>query len=39
VRIVRSGSIFTAYRSADGTNWTTVGSQSITMSSTVYIGP
>jgi hypothetical protein len=38
VRIVRSGSTFTAYRSADGTNWTTIGSQTISMSSTVYIG-
>jgi lysophospholipase L1-like esterase/regulation of enolase protein 1 (concanavalin A-like superfamily) len=38
VRIVRSGNTFTAYRSSDGTNWTTIGSQAITMSTTVYIG-
>jgi hypothetical protein len=38
VRLVRSGSTFTAYRSTDGTNWTTIGSQTITMSTTVYIG-
>ncbi len=38
VRLVRSGSTFTAYRSVDGSNWTTIGSQTISMSSTVYIG-
>jgi regulation of enolase protein 1 (concanavalin A-like superfamily) len=38
VRIVRSGNTFTAYRSSDGTNWTTIASQTITMSTTVYIG-
>ena len=38
VRIVRSGGTFTAYRSTDGTSWTTIGSQTISMSTTVYIG-
>ena len=38
VRLVRSGDTFTAYRSTDGTAWTTVGSQTITMASTVSIG-
>jgi len=39
VKAVRSGSAFTAYVSADGINWTQVGtSQSITMAQSVYIG-
>lgn len=38
VRLVRTGSTFTASRSANGTAWTTIGTQSITMGSTVYIG-
>ena len=38
VRLVRSGSTFTAYRSADGVTWTRIGSKSISMASTVYIG-
>jgi regulation of enolase protein 1 (concanavalin A-like superfamily) len=38
VRLVRSGNTFAAYRSTDGTNWTSIGSQTIAMSSTVYIG-
>lgn len=38
VRVVRSGSTFTSYRSTDGTNWTQVGSYSITMGSNIYIG-
>ena len=38
VRLVRSGNTFTSYRSADGTNWTTVGSATITMGSNIYIG-
>jgi poly(hydroxyalkanoate) depolymerase family esterase len=39
VKLVRSGSTFTGYRSPDGTTWTQQGtSQSITMASTVYLG-
>ena len=38
LRLVRTGSTFTASRSANGTAWTTIGTQSITMGSTVYIG-
>ena len=39
VRLVRSGSSFTAYQSSDGTNWTQVGTtQSISMTSSVYVG-
>jgi hypothetical protein len=32
------GDVFTAYRSADGTNWTSIGSVTISMSTSVYIG-
>ena len=38
VRMVRSGNTFTAYRSTDGANWTTIGTQSITMTASVYVG-
>jgi regulation of enolase protein 1 (concanavalin A-like superfamily) len=38
VRLVRSGDTFTAYRSTDGAAWTTVGSQTIAMTSGVYVG-
>jgi regulation of enolase protein 1 (concanavalin A-like superfamily) len=38
VRLVRSGSTFQAYRSADGSNWTLVGSQAISMGAVVYAG-
>jgi uncharacterized repeat protein (TIGR01451 family) len=38
VRVVRSGSTFTAYRSANGTSWTTIGSVSVSMGTSVYIG-
>jgi regulation of enolase protein 1 (concanavalin A-like superfamily) len=38
VRLVRAGSTFTAYRSADGNSWSTIGSVSIPMTSSVYIG-
>jgi regulation of enolase protein 1 (concanavalin A-like superfamily) len=38
VRLVRTGDLFEAYRSADGTNWTKVGSDSIPMGTTVYVG-
>jgi len=38
VRIVRSGSTLTGYRSADGATWTQVGSATVSMASGVYIG-
>jgi MYXO-CTERM domain-containing protein len=38
VRVRRTGSTFTAYSSADGSSWTTVGSASISMTSSIYIG-
>ena len=38
VRLVRSGSTFTAYKSSDGANWTLVGSVNIAMNVNVYVG-
>jgi regulation of enolase protein 1 (concanavalin A-like superfamily) len=38
VRLVRSGTTFTAYYSANGTTWTRLSSTTISMSSTVYVG-
>ena len=38
VRLDRSGNTVTAYQSADGTNWTLVGSDTITMGTTVFVG-
>jgi autotransporter-associated beta strand protein len=38
VRLVRVGNVITASRSVDGASWTTVGSVTVSMSSTVYIG-
>ncbi|MFO1497163.1 MAG: InlB B-repeat-containing protein [Verrucomicrobiota bacterium] len=38
IKLVRSGSTFTAYRSSNGTSWTNMGSQSISMGSSVSIG-
>jgi regulation of enolase protein 1 (concanavalin A-like superfamily) len=38
VRIVRSGTTFSAYQSADGTTWTLIGTATISMGSTVQIG-
>jgi len=39
VKLVRSGNVFSGYMSADGVNWTQVGSaQTITMAQSVYIG-
>ncbi|MEK3884666.1 glycosyl hydrolase family 28-related protein [Paenibacillus sp. PL2-23] len=38
VRLVRSGSTFTAYESADGSSWTQVGSNTISMGTNIYIG-
>jgi hypothetical protein len=38
VKIVRSGNTFTAWRSPNGSAWTSMGSTTIGMSSNVYIG-
>ncbi len=38
VRLVRSGNTFTGYSSSDGTNWTLVGSTTMSLPSTVYFG-
>lgn len=38
VRLKRSGSLFTAYRSSDGNSWKVIGSDSISMADTVYVG-
>jgi alpha-L-arabinofuranosidase len=38
VKLVRSGTLFTGYRSPDGSTWTQQGTATITMASTVYVG-
>jgi regulation of enolase protein 1 (concanavalin A-like superfamily) len=38
VRLVRSANVFTAYHSTDGTSWLLVGSETIPMASSVYVG-
>jgi regulation of enolase protein 1 (concanavalin A-like superfamily) len=38
VRLVRSGSSFSAYASTNGTSWTLVGTETIGMGSTIYVG-
>ena len=38
VQLTRSGNNFTASRSADGVIWTPIGSATVTMGSTVYVG-
>ena len=38
VKIARTGNTFDAYKSGDGYNWTWVGSENISMSSTIYVG-
>ncbi len=38
VRLVRTGDRFDAYRSADGVSWTAVGSDTMPMGDTVYVG-
>jgi hypothetical protein len=38
VRLVRTGNTFTAYRSANGINWTSLGSTTVTMGTNVFIG-
>jgi endonuclease/exonuclease/phosphatase family metal-dependent hydrolase/regulation of enolase protein 1 (concanavalin A-like superfamily) len=38
LKLTRSGNLFRAYKSTDGVAWTLVGSDSITMGATVYVG-
>lgn len=38
IRLVRSGQKITAYKSSNGTTWTSIGSQSINMASTISFG-
>jgi regulation of enolase protein 1 (concanavalin A-like superfamily) len=38
LRLVRRGALFTAFESADGTAWRTIGSQTISMQPTIYVG-
>jgi hypothetical protein len=38
VKLVRSGSLFSAYSSADGSAWALIGSSTIAMGNTVYAG-
>jgi regulation of enolase protein 1 (concanavalin A-like superfamily) len=38
VRLVRSGTTLTAYSSTDGATWTTIGSDTIALGSTAYVG-
>jgi len=38
LRITRTGSTFRGYKSTDGSTWTEVGSATISMGSSVYIG-
>ena len=38
VRLVREGNLFSAYRSTNGTSWSLLGTDTINMSSTVYVG-
>ena len=38
VRLLRQGSMFVAYESPDGQTWKEIGSQSIAMAATVYVG-
>jgi hypothetical protein len=38
VRLVRAGDLFSAYSSPDGVTWTLVGSDTIAMPTTLYVG-
>ena len=38
VRLVRTGDLFESYRSTNGSTWTKIGSDTIAMSDTVYVG-
>lgn len=39
VRLVRQGNTVTAYRSADGRQWATIGSETVELAGTAYVGP
>jgi phospholipase/lecithinase/hemolysin len=38
LKLARAGSSFTAYASADGTSWTSIGTANISMASAAYVG-
>lgn len=38
LKLERRGSVITAYRSGNGTSWTRIGSQTMSLPSTVYVG-
>ena len=38
VRLKRVGNIFTSYISGDGINWTTIGSDTVAMTGSIYVG-
>jgi hypothetical protein len=38
VKLVRTGNTFSGYQSSNGVNWVLVGSDTIPMTATVYIG-
>jgi regulation of enolase protein 1 (concanavalin A-like superfamily) len=38
VRLVRKGALVTSYWSNDGNNWTTIGSETMTLGTTAYVG-
>lgn len=38
VKLTRAGNVFAAYKSADGLTWTLVGSDTIAMPTTIYVG-
>ena len=38
LRLVRTGALLTAYTSADGASWTTIGSDAIALGASVYVG-
>jgi len=38
VKVTRTGATFRAYQSADGSNWTLIGSATMNMTATIYVG-
>ena len=38
MKLTRTGNAFTAYQSVDGTNWAQIGSATISMATSVYVG-
>jgi hypothetical protein len=38
LRLTRVGNVFTGYSSTDGVNWTTIGSTTVAMAQTVFVG-